>query len=93
MVTHSLCLFHLLPISPTCSADYDPSGIPSVLMFGPSDTEICFNVTIIDDVLALEPDETIILTLSYFGGTGTDTSTVTIDDDDGEMIRQSPPHL
>ena len=91
MVTHSLCLCHLLSISLICSTDYDPSGIPSVLMFGPSDTEICFNVTIIDDLIALEPDETVILTLSYFGGSGTDMSTVTIDDDDGEMIRQSLP--
>lgn len=70
-----------------CSTDYDSGSIPPSITFQPDDFLICFNVTIINDLIALEPDETIILTLSYFNGSRTDTSTVTIIDDDCELLQ------
>lgn len=67
--------------------DYNPNSVVSSVTFQPIDTEFCLNVTIIDDIVALEPEETVILGLSYFTGSGThhDQSTVTIVDDDGEI--------
>lgn len=69
-----------------CSADYDPASIPTSRVFQPADTQLCFDVTIINDLIALEPDETLTLDFSYFDGssTSTDSSIVTIVDDDGE---------
>ena len=73
-------------------ADYTPSGIPTTVTIPASDPDMraCFNGPIIDDLIALEPNETFSLTITGISPDssrivrGINTTVITIIDDDGE---------
>ena len=73
-------------------ADYTPSGIQSTVTIPASDPDnrTCFTGPIIDDLIALEPDESFTLKIDDISpdnsriDTGIDTTVITITDDDGE---------
>ena len=66
------------------SSDY--TGVPSTLMFGP-DFRQCFNLTIVDDNIT-EPCERFMYDIDNVGGLlSLQTVTVTINDDERELIR------
>ena len=56
------------------------------MIFQPMESTKCYNMTVIDDLVAHEHDETVVLDFSYsnYSGATTSHSTVTIVDDDGE---------
>ncbi len=75
--------YSMMPGSATEHIDYLPSS--GGLTFPPNTLSLTFDVVILKDNLALEPDETIILTLSNPSANvqlNSPTATVTIDDDD-----------
>ena len=73
-------------------ADYTPSGIPRTVTIPGSDPDMrtCFNGPIINDLIALEPNETFNLTITDISPEnsrivhGIDNAVITIIDDDGE---------
>jgi hypothetical protein len=73
-------------------ADYVPSGISTTVTIPASDPDMrtCFMGPIINDLIALEPNETFTLKIDNISpdnrriNTGIDTTTITIIDDDGE---------
>lgn len=74
------------------SVDYVPSGIQTTVTIAASDPDMrsCFTGPIIDDLIALEPDESFLLKIDNISPdnprivTGIDTTRITIIDDDGE---------
>ena len=70
--------------------DYTPSGIPTTVTIPASDGRACFTGPIIDDLIALEPNETFTLTITNISPDnsriqrGIETTRITITDDDGE---------
>ena len=72
-------------------ADYDPAGIPATVTIPASDSVACFTGPIIDDLIALEPDESFTLTVTDISPDdnriqrGIETTTITIVDDDSEL--------
>ena len=72
------------------SADYRSSGIPGTVTIPASDPRACFTGPIIDDLIALEPNETFTLTISNISPNnnriqrGIKTTRITIADDDSE---------
>ena len=72
--------------------DYIPSGITTMVTIPASDPDMrtCFTGPIIDDSIALEPDETFSLKIDNISpdnrriNTGIDTTVITIIDDDSE---------
>ena len=85
------CKAYLLQFSTFDSvlADYTPSGIPTTVTISASDPDRreCFTGPIIDDLIALEPDETFTLRIDSISpdssriDTGIDTTVITIIDD------------
>ena len=73
-------------------ADYTPSGIPRTVTIPASDPDMrtCFTGPIIDDLIALEPNETFTLSITNISPDsdrivrGIDLTRITIVDDDGE---------
>ena len=74
------------------AVDYTPGGIPSTVIIPISDDRTCFTGPIIDDLIALEPDESFILTIDNISPDnprilrGIETTRITIVDDDSELI-------
>ena len=72
-------------------ADYEPDGIPATVTIPASDSRACFTGPIIDDLIALEPDESFTLTITDISPDdnriqrGIETTTITIIDDDSEL--------
>ena len=72
-------------------ADYDPAGIPATVTIPASDSMACFTGPIIDDLIALELDESFTLTITDVSPDdnriqhGIETTTITIIDDDSEL--------
>lgn len=66
--------------------DYLTSSIPSVITFQSTESMKCFNVTVVDDLIAHEQDETVVFDLLYPGSSGAPTNhpIITIVDNDGE---------
>ena len=72
--------------------DYTPSGITTMVTIpaSPLDGRTCFTGPIINDPIALEPDETFSLKIDNISpdnrriNTGIDTTVITIIDDDSE---------
>ena len=72
-----------MPLNSSGSSD---TVAPSTLVFGP-DFRQCFNLTIVDDNIA-EPCERFMYDIDNVGGLlSLQTVTVTINDDDRELIR------
>ena len=80
-------------IIPSVFADYTPSGIPVTVTIPASaaDMRACFTGPIIDDLIALEPNETFTLSITDISPddsriqAGIETTRITIIDDDGEL--------
>ena len=74
--------------------DYVPSGIKTSVTIPASDPDMreCFSGPIINDQIALEPDETFTLKIDNISpdnrriNTGIDTTVITIIDDDSENV-------
>ena len=72
--------------------DYTPSGVPQTVTIPASDPDMrtCFTGPIIDDDIALEPNETFTLSITNYSPvtdrilSGIKTTSITIIDDDGE---------
>ena len=61
--------------------------MPATVDLSPSDSQVCFNVTIEDDQTGLEPPESFTLNINNLPinvGVTLDESVITILDDDGE---------
>ncbi len=79
--------YSMMPGTATEHVDYLPSS--GGLTFPPNTLSLTFDVVILDDNLALEPDETIILTLSNPSANvqlNSPTVNITIDDDDVVLV-------
>ena len=84
----------LLYLIPSAMDDYDPvSSYPLVFMSGdPLNTAVCVNITIVDDVDVVEPDQSFIISLTTSDPvylTPYADSSVTIQDNDSECDRFS----
>ena len=70
--------------------DYSPSSIPSSITIPAGELKKCFDVTILDDMIALEGNESftinMVVDMPNFGTTGNSESEVTIIDNDGEIV-------
>ena len=72
-------------------ADYDPAVIPATVTILASESMACFTGPIIDDLIALEPDESFTLTITDISPDnnriqrGIETTTITIVDDNSEL--------